>query len=136
MLGEKLGELTGRVIGTRVLPGDDYRYVKMEISVQQSGRVCGVDVTDIGTYTIFERVPGQVYGEGRGIMHSAEGEGAIWNGHGISKMGPGMAAHIAFSMGLQAGPSGKLSRLKDVLVVGEHDVDADGNTKTTLWEWK
>jgi hypothetical protein len=37
MLGEKIGDLTGRVIGTRVLPGDDYRYVKMKITVGASG---------------------------------------------------------------------------------------------------
>ena len=137
MLGEKIGELSGKVIGTRVLPGDDYRYIKMEITVQQAGKVFGVDATDIGTYTVFERVPGQVYGEGRGMVSTTDGEGAIWNGHGIAKpTGQGMAMSVRFSMAVQAGATGKLSRLKDVLLVGEHDVDAEGNTKTTMWEWK
>jgi hypothetical protein len=41
-----------------------------------------------------------------------------------------------FSIAYQAGPSGKLARLNQVLVIGEHEVDDDGNTKTGFWEWK
>ena len=137
MLGDKIGEFSGRVTGTRVLPGDDYRYVKMEISYQQSGKAFGVDATDVGTYTVFERVPGQLYGEGQGFLGSSGGEGAIWNGHGVGKMaGQGMSMSFRFSIAYQAGGSGKLSRLKDVLVIGEHEADDAGNVKTTLWEWK
>ena len=137
MLGEKIGELTGKITGQRVIPGDDYRYVKMEISVQQSGQVYGEQATDFGSYTVFERVPGQMYGEGIGFTGSASGEGAIWNGHAIGRMtGQGMAMSIRFSIAYQAQGTGKLSRLKDTLVIGEHEVDADGNTKTMLWEWK
>jgi len=137
MLGDQIGELSGRVTGTRVLPGDDYRYVKMEVSFQQSGQVCGAQSEDYGTITVFERVPGQLYGEGQGFLGTADGEGAIWNGHGVGKMaGQGMAMSFRFSIAYQAGESGKLARLKDVLVIGEHEVDASGNTKTRLWEWK
>ena len=137
MLGDKIGESTGRITGTRVLPGDDYRYVKMEVSFQETGNVYGVAATDIGTYTVFERVPGQLYGEGRGYLGTADGEGAIWNGHGVGKMsGSGMAMSFRYSVAYQAGATGKLARLNDVLVIGEHEVDEAGNTKTTLWEWK
>jgi hypothetical protein len=136
MLGEKIGEFTGKVTGTRVLPGDDYRYVKMEITYQQSGTLYGAQATDIGTYTVFERVPGQIYAEGQGITGSAEGEGAIWKGHGVGKGGSGMSMSARFSIAYQAGESGKLSRLKDVLVIGEHEVDDAGNITTTMWEWK
>ena len=91
MLGEQIGELTGKITGTRVLPGDDYRYVKMEVSYQQSGQVYGVQAMDVGTYTVFERVPGQLYGEGQGITQGGS-EGAIWRGHGVGKMaGQGMS---------------------------------------------
>ncbi|MEA2638771.1 MAG: hypothetical protein QOF51_165 [Chloroflexota bacterium] len=136
MLGEKIGELTGRTTGMRVLPGDDYRYVKMEVTVQQTGQLAGAPVMDIGTYTIFERVPGQIYAEGQGISQGADG-GAIWNGHGVGKAtGSGMAMAMRFSIAYQAGESGAFSRLKGVLVIGEHEVDAEGNTVTTLWEWK
>ena len=137
MLGEKIGEQTGRVTGTRMLPGGDYRFVKMEVTIQEAGKVYGVDAGDVGTYTVFERVPGQLYGEGQGIQQTTDGEGAIWNGHGVGKMaGKGMAMSFRFSVAFQAGPSGKLARLNDVLVIGEHEVDDAGNTKTTFWEWK
>jgi len=136
MLGEQIGELTGKVTGTRVLPGEDYRYVKMEVSMQQSGQILGVPAVDIATYTVFERIPGQLYGEGRGITQAGD-EGAIWNGHGIGKMsGQGMAMSFRYSIAFQAGGSGKLARLKDVLVVGEHELDEDGNTRSKIWEWK
>ena len=136
MLGEKIGELTGRVTGTRVLPGDDYRYVKMEITVQQTGQIYGVDAMDIGTYVIFERIPGQIYGEAQGITEGG-GEGAIWKGHGIGRpTGQRMGTSFRFSIAFQAGPSGTFSRLNQILVIGEHEVDDDGNSKTGLWEWK
>ena len=136
MLGEQIGELTGKITGTRVLPGDDYRYVKMEVSYQQSGQVYGVQAMDVGTYTVFERVPGQLYGEGQGITQGGS-EGAIWRGHGVGKMaGQGMSMSFRFSLAYQSGPSGALSRLNDVLVIGEHEADEAGNVKTRIWEWK
>ena len=55
MLGEMLGEFRGKTTGTRVLPGDDYRYVKMEITWEQSGQLLGVDVFETGTIEVFER---------------------------------------------------------------------------------
>ena len=137
MLGEKIGEMTGRVIGTRVLPGDDYRYIKMEVTIQHSGTIYGAAASDIGTYVVFERAPGQIYGEGQGMLSTSDGEGAIWNGQGVGKAtGSGMAMSIRFSVAFQAGASGKLSRLKDCLVIGEHEVDDSGNTTTRYWEWK
>src|SRR5438093_12621623 len=102
MLGDKIGEMTGRVTSTRVLPGDDYRYIKMEISIEESGQVYGVDASNTGTYTVFERVPGQIYGEGQGIVGTKDGEGAIWNGHGVSQPVCGMRAAFRFSIAFQA----------------------------------
>jgi len=136
MLGEKIGEFSGKITGTRVLPGDDYRYIKMEVSYQQSGTMYGAQAMDMGTYTVFERVPGQMYAEGQGIT-GTESDGAIWKGHGVGKAtGQGMAMSVRFSIAYQAGTSGKLAGLKDVLVIGEHEADDAGNIKTTMWEWK
>lgn len=136
MLGEKLGEEQGKVTGQRMLPGGDFRYVKMEVSFQASGKTLGAETTNTGTYTVFERIPGQLYGEGQGILMTKEGEGAIWNGHGIGKMtGKGMAMRFRFSVAYQAG-AGKLSKLNEALVIGEHEIDENGNARTTSWEWK
>jgi hypothetical protein len=137
MLGEQISETAGKVTGTRMLPGDDYRYLKMEVTIQEAGRIFGIDGSNMGTYTAFERVPGQIYGEGQGIIMTSSGESAIWRGHGVGRMtGEGMGMSFRYSVAYQAPTSGQLSRLNGVLVIGEHEIDADGNTKTTAWEWK
>jgi hypothetical protein len=137
MLGDQIGESAGKATSMKVLPGDDYRYVKLEITIQESGKVYGLDGMNMGTYTAFERVAGQIYGEGQGIISTADGESAIWNGHGVGRMtGNGMGMSFRFSIAYQAPPTGKLARLNEVLVIGEHEVDNDGNTQTRYWEWK
>jgi hypothetical protein len=50
----------------RVLPGEGGRFVKMELTIQTKGALCGQKGTDVGTYVAYERIPGQVYGEGQG----------------------------------------------------------------------
>lgn len=136
MLGEKIGEERGKVTGMRILPGDDHRYVKLEVSFQASGTTYGIQGTNIGTYTAFERVPGQLYGEGQGILMTAEGESAIWKGHGVGHpTGKGMGLTFRYSVAFQAG-TGKLARLNSVLVIGEHTTDENGNVHDLYWEWK
>ena len=134
MLGEKLGEEHGKVTGRRVLPGDDYRYIKMEITFETECTILGVQGMNMGTYTIFERVPGQAYGEGQGIFMGMNGEGAIWNGHGVGQMREdgkmAFAAGIAFQT-----DADKLKRLNGMLVVVEHRTDMEGNAASTLYEW-
>ncbi len=96
-----------------------------------------MDAMNLGTYTLFERVPGQIYGEGQGMVQMSDGEGSIWNGHGISVMtGDGMASKDRYSVAVQAASLGKLARLNSVLILGENEVDAEGNITMTLWEWK
>lgn len=137
MLGEKIQESRGKVTGQRFLRGGDYRYLEMEVTIQESGTLFGQEVTNLGSYTAFERVPGQLYGEGQGLIATADGQSAIWNGHGVGRMtGDGMAMSFRYSLAFQAPGDGKLSRLNGVLVVGEHEVDASGNTQTVSWEWK
>src|SRR5688572_24536476 len=118
MLGEKLGEETGRITSRRILEGDDYRYVKMEITFETEATILGLQGMNIGTYTVFERIPGQLYGEGRGIFSTMDGQGAIWNGHGVGRMTD--TGEMAFAAGIAFQTDGdKLKRLNDVLVVVE-----------------
>ncbi|MDP3064241.1 MAG: hypothetical protein Q8O40_13685 [Chloroflexota bacterium] len=137
MLGEKIGEERGKATGTRVLPGGDYRYLRMEVSFQAAGKLLGMDSSNVGTYTVFERVPGQLYGEGQGIVMTSDGQSAIWNGHGVGRMtGKGMGMSFRFAIAFQAAQGSKLARLNGVLVIGEDEVDENGNAHTTTWEWK
>ena len=134
MLGQKFTEEQGRVTGRRVLEGDDFRYVKMEVSFEAQGNVLGIPATDIGTYTVFARVGDQIYGQGQGIIMTNAGESAIWNGHGVGRM-EGSSMVFAFSVAYQAA-EGKLAPLNSFLGVGEHRADMDGSIKSTAWEWK
>jgi hypothetical protein len=137
MLGERLGEEHGKVTSRRVLEGGDYRYLKMEVGFEAALSILGMKGASMGTYTVFERVPGQLYGEGRGMVRVESGESAIWNGHGIgAPTGNGMGMKFAASVAFQAQTTGKLARLNGVLVLVEHVVEADGSARSTLYEWK
>jgi hypothetical protein len=123
MLGDQIGESAGKATSMKVLPGEDYRYVKMEVTIQETGKVYGVDGMNMGTYVAFERVRGQLFGEGQGIIATGDGESAIWNGHGVGRMtGQGMGMSFRFSIAYQAPQTGNLARLNEVLVIGEHEV--------------
>ncbi len=136
MLGDKLGEEQGKVTTRRVLEGDDYRYIKMEITFEAQGTILGVEGSNMGTYTVYERVPGQLYGEGRGIFMTKDGDGAIWNGHGIgTPTGDGMGIKFAASIAYQTSSS-KLARLNNVLGIVEHTAEGDGSVHSVIWEWK
>ena len=73
MLGEKIGEISGKVTMQRVLPnlgGDP----KMETSFQATGSVLGTNIKDTGTYSTIFRPDGTQYGEGQGIMITKDGK--------------------------------------------------------------
>ena len=134
MLGEKLGFEDGRVTGRRVIPADDFRYVKLEISFESTIELLGVKGQNIGTYVAFERGPGQMYAEGQGVIMTADGDGAIWNGHGVGRITPDGTMFFAASIAIQT-TSQKLARLNGLLVLVEHKAQADGNLHSDLSAW-
>jgi hypothetical protein len=75
-----------------------------------------------------------VYGEGQGIFLAANGESAIWNGHGVARVDESGGMHIAASVASQT-DSEKLPRLNGVLVVIEHHADMQNNANSDLFEW-
>jgi len=79
MLGEKIGEISGKIIMQRVLPnlgGDP----KMETSFQATGSVLDTNVSDTGTYWTVLRTDRTQYGEDQGVMIIRDGEMATWTG--------------------------------------------------------
>lgn len=137
MLGNKVWEGTGRTTGNRVLPGDDFRYVKLEISFEGMGKVFGTDASNMGTLTIFERVPGQMYAQGQGILMTTDGQSAIWNGQGVGHpTGDGMAVSFRYGVTFQADPGGPLAGLNGCFFVGEYEAAANGSWTDAVWEWK
>jgi hypothetical protein len=82
MLGEKIGEISGKVTMQRVVPnlgGDP----KMETSFQANGSVLGTNIKDTGTYWTVFRPDGTQYSEGQGVMITKDGKTATWTGHGV-----------------------------------------------------
>ena len=136
MLGDKIGEDRGRVTGRRALKSGDPRYLKLEISFEAEATVYGIPCQNLGTYEVYERGPGQIYGEGQGMLMTRDGDDAIWNGHGVGTPTPDGGIKFAASIAFQAGATGKLARLNGVLVLVEHTAGGDGKTHSTMTEWK
>ena len=134
MLGEKIGEISGKVTMQRVLANLG-GYPKMETSFQASGSVLGTTVKDTGTYSTVFRADGTQYGEGQGVMITKDGKTATWTGHGVGAMKKDGTATYRGAIYFQTMPA-KLSRLNKVAVLFEYEVDAEGNTHSEYWEWK
>lgn len=137
MLGEKLGEEQGKVTSRRVLKGDaSGSYMTVEISYEAQGTLLGVSYMNLGTYTIMERGPGQMYGEGQGVIQGTGGESAIWNGHGVGEDAGNGELKFAASIAIQT-TTPALAKLNGLLVLVEHSVNMmDNSAKSALYEWK
>src|SRR2546425_8202631 len=88
MLGDLIGETTGKRIVRRVISSDP---LKVEVSFEDSGTYLGTSVNGFGTYTSAVRADGTIHGEGDGAMATADGELVSWKGSGLGKLGPGGA---------------------------------------------
>lgn len=135
MFGEKIAQGNGKITGTRVIL-NDRNETCVETSVQGTGSVMGVDITDLGTYAATMRPSGVLKGEGRGIWMTRDGESILWTGHGVGKpTGEGLSASWRYTLVLQTASS-RLSRLNGIIACGEWETSADGTGKWTLTEWK
>ena len=67
MLGEKIGETSGKITSQRILPNLGGG-PKMETSFQANGSILGTNVKETGTYWTIVRPDGTLYGEGQGVM--------------------------------------------------------------------
>jgi hypothetical protein len=133
-LGDKLGESSGRITGTRVL-GSEGQQVKVEVSFEGRGTMLGEDIADMGTYWQTVRPGGVLYGEGDVLWLTNDGESVRWWGFGVGRpTGAPPAGHFAVCGSAQT-ESQSLDRLNSVATVIEYDVDAEGYYRWTLWEW-
>jgi hypothetical protein len=82
MLGENIGETSGKITSQRVLRNLGGS-PKMETSFQASGSILGTDVKETGTYCTVVRPDGTLYGEGQGVMVTKDGEMATWTANGV-----------------------------------------------------
>jgi len=134
MLGELICELRGKRTARRVLSTDGGGF-KVEVAFEDSGKLLGIDATDIGTYWSVSRPDGSLYGEGQGVVLMPDGGMATWKGQGVGKfVGGGAVSYRGAIYYSTATP--KLARLNAVAGVFEFEVDANGNTHSKIWEWK
>jgi hypothetical protein len=133
MLGEQIYEARGKRTGRRVLSVDGG--FRVEVSFECTGKLLGVDATEIGTYWSESRADGSLYGEGQGIVLAPDGSAATWKGAGVGTfVGGGAVSYRGAVYYSSAAP--KFSRLNTVAQLFEFEVDAEGNTYTKGWEWK
>jgi hypothetical protein len=133
MLGEQIGEEQGKVISRRVLSVDGG--TKMEVSLQSTGKLLGVETRSTTTYWAGIRPDGTLYGEAQGLVLGKGGEQATFKAQGVGKLLDGGAVSYRGAQYFYSA-SPKLSRLNSIAVVFEYEADADGNTKSKTWEWK
>ncbi len=134
MLGEKIGELTGKITARRVLPNTG-GMPQMETSFEASGKMLGVDETEVGTYRSWMRPDGTLQGEGQGIVMGKGGESGAWTGSGVGTIKKDGSVSYRGALYFQT-TSSAWSRLNGLAVLFEFDVDPQGHTKAQLTEWR
>ena len=132
MLGEQIGESTGKRLVRRVLSVEP---PTAEVSFEDSGTMLGVATTGVGSYTSVVAPDGSIFGNGQGLIMTADGEGITWKGSGQGKFGPGGAVSYR-GMLFYRTTSQKLARLNNMCGAFEYEVDGAGNTSAKVWEWK
>src|SRR6266567_1046397 len=134
MLGEKLGNATGKVVLRRVLSAGAGS-ARTEITQRGTGTLLGVEYQEMTTYESEFRPDGTLIGTGQGIYMGKGGEVATWTGQGVGTLSKAGGASFRGALYLYS-TSAKWQRLNAVASVFEYEVDANDNYKATLTEWK
>jgi hypothetical protein len=134
MLGEVLGEGSGKMIGTRLLSQEGPEF-KIEATIQGSGKVLGEDVTELTTYWQTMRPGGSLYGEGQVLYMTKKGETLIWKGFGVGRpTGEPPAARFAVCGAFHTVPP-RFERLLGAATVTEFEIKSDGSYSYKSQEW-
>jgi hypothetical protein len=135
MLGDIVLESSGKVVNVKVLENAGERS-KLEVTVQGAGKLLGTGMTEMASYWQEMRAGPSLYGEGGPVWVTDDGEMLSWNGFGTGKAtGPGYSASYAVCGTINSG-SARFAHLNGIALVGEYDVDEQGNYHWTLWEWR
>jgi hypothetical protein len=132
MLGDLIGESTGKRIVRRVLSTDP---LKVEVSFEDSGTMLGTATTGFGTYASVASADGALRGEGEGAILTADGELITWKAAAQGKLLPGGAISYRGILFYRTA-SQKLAQLNTAPGVFEYEIDPEGKTHAKVWEWK
>jgi hypothetical protein len=131
MLGDQIGEETGKIAVMRVL---DANGPKVEVSARTQGKVLGIDYQGRTTYTSEVQPGGHIFGEGQGVYLTADGM-AAWKGQGTGRFNPGGGASYRGTIHYVSA-TGSLAKLAGTVGAFEYSTDANDNAVGKVWEWK
>lgn len=134
MLGEQIGEGSGKITSQRVLPTTGGPPT-VETSFHESTKLMGLAATDIGTYTAAMRADGTLFGQGQGIVTGQQGDVACWTGQGVGLLQKDGSVKYRGALYFDSS-SPTWKRLSTVAAVFEFEIDAQGGTRSRLFEWK
>ena len=134
MIGMMIGELTGKVIGQRLVHhwGGP---IKIERTIEAKGEIHGIDVSFIATSWASERPQGGMFVKGHGIMMTMDGEKAEAQGSGIGIPSKGGHMSVRGARYFQTS-SASLKKLNEVALLFEIEIEPDGTYHEKMWEWK
>ena len=133
MLGDLIYEAKGKVTGRRVL---DTEGPTIEGSYQAQGKLKGIDVTEMGTFSSTMRPGGALYGEDKAVVMTRDGDIASANPKGIGRFtAQGGISYRGCAL-YNANATGKLSFLSNAVMVVDVEIDASDNMTIKAWEWK
>lgn len=132
MLGAELGQEYGRIIGQRVL---DAEGPKIESTFSAEGTYRGIEVTDLGTYLTIPRPGGALYGQGQGVLTTADGQIATWIAQGLGHFTAPRVIRFRGSILYHTDSTGTLAFTNNIVAVFEYEVNEVGNTSARNWEW-
>jgi hypothetical protein len=134
MLGDLFYEAKGNITSKRVLDLDG---PKIESSYFLEGKMRGIEVIEIGTFTSIPTSNGVFFVEGKDIVtvKGKDDEMATVKAQSISKL-KGSSKIVSGSNFYHSSTTGKLSFLNNLVGVHEASIDNDGNIIYKVWEWK
>ncbi len=138
MLGEKIYEMKGKVLGQRVLPSDP-EGPRMEVTfggpLEGHGRMASLKGTVTATYVAVASPDGTFYGNGQAIVMSSQGERFTIKGDAVGQIAAGKVSYRGGATFRSS--STTLKWLNRVYGVFEYDQDLKTEEVIfTCYEWK
>ena len=134
MLGEQIGEFSGRTGSQRVLEIDEEP--KIEATLNATGSIKNIEITTTITYWNVRNPCGNLYGEGKGTLMTKDGEFAASMAKGRGNITEKGEVKWRGSVFYTSSAIGKLYFLNNMVGISETDVDSLGNVREKIWEWK
>jgi len=128
MLGELIGEFTGKNTSSRVLPDG-----KIEVSNQGTGKLLGMDAFIMST-AVATTSNGTYMGEVNSIITLTDGNSIMLKGNAVSWASE--KGGITRAGTIQTTSSEKLMPLVKMVLVHEYETDMMNNWIGKIWEWK